>query len=410
MITVEQATAALRLRAQAHWLDWAIGRGTWPLRVQLRPPALSQIGNDLLAVQTWAGQWRAASESGAIPGTVEWVSRRVPGMTTFIWPNRLSVASADQALALFPELRATFERTVTRIDEAVGNPHVAWCSRESAGVSGVRAIAAIADSDWSAALNVIEFLATNAVTDMMVRQLPIPGIGTKWLESPGHAPLILSLMFPDESRDGRDPLTHLIQLVGLRTPSPKMNVTLACAELRASAGGLSHFAASAAVLDASTIKQPTTVLVIENVQPGYTISRDYDGLAVIHGLGKAVSLIGSLRWLHSAERVLYWGDIDRAGLACLDLLRKAGISAHSVLMDNATLDEHLTLCRTTPTQQANYAIPEFLFADEVQLYERLNTYHRTHGVELQLEQERIGAPTIVAAVETALRYQSSDVY
>jgi hypothetical protein len=323
-------------------------------------------------------------------------------MTTFSWPNRLTIESAEEALTPFPELKATFERTAGRLDQAAAHPHVVWSSREQAGLMAARAIAAVDDDDWAAALNVTEYLATHPVTNMMLRQLPIPGINTKWLEGQGHAALILLLMFPDQPREGRDPIAQLTHLIGLRTTSPRINITLACPELRASAGGLTQFAAASAVLDASTITQPATVLVIENAEPGHTITGEYEGLAIIHGLGKAVSLIGSLRWLHDADEVLYWGDIDRAGLTCLSLLRHAGVSARSILMDNETLDEHLELCRTAPTQQPNYTTPEHLSTSEVQVYERLSTYHRTHGVELQLEQERISLSKIVSVVKASL--------
>jgi hypothetical protein len=402
VVTVEQAIAILRQRAEAHWLDWVVGRGNWPIRLRLRPPAAGQVGQDLLAVQTWSGRWKAASSNGEIVGTVEWVPRRIPGMTTFNWPNLLTIDTPELVLVLFPDLKSNFERTADRLDQAAAIPQVSWDRRHQAPLAAARSVAAVDDAEWAAALEVVDYLGTHPVTDMMLRQLPIPGISTKWLEAPGHAALILILMFPDEPREGREPLAHLTALLGLRTTAPKINITLTGSELRTSAGGLVQFAASVAVLNRSTIKQPETVLVIENVEPGHTFTGEYHRLAIIHGLGKAVSLIGSLRWLHDANQVLYWGDIDRAGFACLSMLRDTGVKTRSILMDDATLDEHRGLCRTTTTQQPHYTIPVHLTADEVQVYERLNSYHRVHGFELQLEQERIDWSRAKAAIDAAL--------
>ncbi len=58
---------------------------------------------------------------------------------------------------------------------------------------------------------------------------------------------------------------------------------------------------------------PRIVLIVENDQPGYTLTVDIPGLAVLHGLGDSATNLITLRWLQTADRVLYWGDIDRAG-------------------------------------------------------------------------------------------------
>ena len=47
---------------------------------------------------------------------------------------------------------------------------------------------------------------------------------------------------------------------------------------------------------------------------------------MIGGLGKAAPILAQLNWIHTAERLVYWGDIDRAGIAILASVRRAGLS------------------------------------------------------------------------------------
>jgi hypothetical protein len=94
---------------------------------------------------------------------------------------------------------------------------------------------------------------------------------------------------------------------------------------------------------------------VENVEPGHTLAADLAGVALIHGLGAGAPILASLNWITTASEVLYWGDIDRAGLAIVASVRRAGIPARTVLMDEATLDAYPTSCHDTGTQMASHA-------------------------------------------------------
>ncbi|MFP1151341.1 Wadjet anti-phage system protein JetD domain-containing protein [Mycobacterium sherrisii] len=404
MITIEQAITQLQAWVETRWVEWAIGRGRWPYRIRLRPPSISEPGLDLLAIQNWAGRW--ARESDRIPGSVEWVSRRAPGMGTYRWPNRLVISSAQEALDTVPAVKATFERTVTRLQQAAANPNVAWDTPEQAGLATARAIAALDETEWSAALRVVDYLSENPVADMMIRQLPIPGVNTKWVEQ--HANLILALMRPpDAPRVSGDALTQLQHHIGLKARETTVNVALRCPRLRAAAGGLERFAASITVLNASALR-PRALLIAENAELGHTFTVDIDGLAVIFGLGKAATILAGLTWLGTADKVIYWGDIDRAGLQCLAALRRAGVNADSILMDLDTLERYARLSHSTASQDPNYAIPGGLTGGETALYEHLNDFYRETGEDLQLEQERILIAHAEAAVANIISHHHMD--
>jgi putative transposase len=118
----------------------------------------------------------------------------------------------------------------------------------------------------------------------------------------------------------------------------------------------------------------------------------------------ANSLI-TLRWLQTAERVLYWGDIDRAGLQIVASLRRLRIQIQPILMDCATMDTHRDHAhKALKIQAAELTVPEGLTADETLLYERLNTHYARTGEEWQLEQEHLPAHTVESALAAACRY------
>jgi hypothetical protein len=394
VITVEQAINQLNAWVDAHWLEWAVGRGAWPHRIYLRPPQSNQPNLDLLAVQNWAGQWAAAAEG--LAGTVEWTSRRVRGMGSYSWPNRLVIATAHEALAPFPAQQVRFRRIKDRLEQAAAHPAVAWHTPVNAQLAAARAVSDLDDADWSTALRVVDYLAANPVTDMMVRQLPIPGLNTKWIEL--HANVILALIRPPEApRNPGNSMAQLQHHIGLRAKESTINVALRCPHLRAMAAGLERFAATITTLNASAIK-PRALLITENAELGHTLRIDLDGLAVVYGLGKAASILAGLEWLKTAETIVYWGDIDRAGLQCLAALRRCAPTVTSVLMGLDTLARYQTLSHPTGSQQPSHAVPEGLNPPEIALYEHLNGYQLDTGSDLQLEQEHIPIRDAEAAI------------
>ena len=100
--------------------------------------------------------------------------------------------------------------------------------------------------------------------------------------------------------------------------------------------------------------------------------------------------------------MLYWGDIDRAGLSILATLRRAGVPATAILMDEIALDRYAQLRHETDSQTLSHNIPNGLTTTETVLYQRLNTHHEATGTDLQLEQEHIPIADAVTAIRTAI--------
>jgi hypothetical protein len=400
MITPEQALAQLRRHADRHWIAWTLGRGSWPYRIQLRPPSGAGAAANVIGVQNWVGTWHAAAARTELPGELGFISRRIPRLGVYSLPNTLTVNDPDEALTPFPTLHTRYLATLDRIEEVIATDGVVWSTLAEVPLRAANIVADLNDYDWDNALAVVHHLVTNPSEDLMIRQLAIRGVHTKWIEQ--HANLILTMIRPPDTPmvDG-DSLTQLRHYIGLRGKESRINVALRCRRLRSAAGGLDRFAATVTTLNASELRPPA-VLVVENDEIGHTLASEIDNLAVIHGLGKAVTLLAGLDWLTTADTVLYWGDIDRAGLQCLAALRRCGINVTSILMNLETLERYSEFTHPVGTQDLNYDAPGGLTETEAALYEHLNSYHREHGMDLQLEQEHVPMTEAISRIADGL--------
>jgi len=152
-------------------------------------------------------------------------------------------------------------------------------------------------------------------------------------------------------------------------------------------GGTRHLAASIEDLNAWP-DQPDVVVIIENKETAYALTTDRPGMIVLHGEGFDVATYARLNWVHhTATKVIYWGDIDLAGLHFLDDLRAYGVQVQSILMDLPTLNtyRHLAVEGATPYRK-NVA---HLTDTERELYDHLATHATETGRGLLLEQERV---------------------
>ena len=137
----------------------------------------------------------------------------------------------------------------------------------------------------------------------------------------------------------------------------------------------------------------STVFVTENEINLLAFPPVDDGM-VIFGSGYGFETLGKARWLARC-RLYYWGDIDTHGFAILDQLRHHFSHARSFLMDRDTFLAFRPLW-VTEAAPAGRELSR-LTADERALYEDLR--HDRMGVNLRLEQERIGFGWVKEALE-----------
>lgn len=374
----DQITDQLRRRFEQDYPDWARDRGTWPMRISLQPPTTAERSTDPIACHNWAAQWRAYPG----PGTVEYKNVRFP-TGTHPMPHTLVLNRPEDVAAAHLDTRQTWRQCGQRLITL----QQAFPQARFDGL--IRRITELDLRDYDRLINTVAWLRDNPTSGMLLRQLPIEGIDTKWLAR--HAHLVLAMLGADDTDQGGDITDRprrlrLYRRLGLRIPPDLVQVAVLDPQLRTIVGGMCHFAASIDDLNTWPCR-PGNVVILENKETGYALTDDLTDVVVLHGEGFSVLHYARITWVRDAKKVIYWGDIDTPGLQFVNDLRGYGITVNSILMDIETLDRfrHLAVDGARP-QRAQ--LPN-LTAAEQHLYQHLVEHAATEGIGLLLEQERI---------------------
>ena len=369
MVTVADARERARKRVDADQRDWAASGGEGALlEIVLRPPTESQARADQGAAIGWVGAWRAAAEAEA---TVEvgWGRRQWPSIGTQTVPERVVLRGAD-AIAVFAgpacgrEWRTLRDRAGRLREAFASTPGIEVALAASIRGQG-RTLQRLADADFATLIDVVTWLTVNPASGWRIRQLPIRGIDTKWLER--HRPVVESL---HAAVSGRESL-------GLRDAPNLLRVRFLDPALRP--GGLCDVTAPVEELAALEVT-PRIVFVFENLETMFAMP-ELAGAVVVHGGGYAARRLQHIPWIR-AGRIIYWGDLDSDGFAILHALRSGCDDVTSALMDEATLLAYRDLW--VPEPKAATGLYSTLTPGELGALERI----RAEG-NVRLEQERL---------------------
>ncbi|WP_105034496.1 Wadjet anti-phage system protein JetD domain-containing protein [Cryobacterium aureum] len=369
MVTVPEAQERARKRVLQDQRDWAaFGGESALLEIVLHPPTerAALLGQD--AAIAWQREWRAAA-SRAPNIDVRWGERQWSRVGTQTVPERCTLRGAD-AIAAFAGaatarewrvlqrraalLRLAFPTTNDDVDP------LAVAIRTHS-----RTLQALTDANFATLLQVVAWLAEHPASGWRIRQLPIRGIDTKWLE--GHRAIV----------EGLHSAVSGNLTLGLQGAPNLVRVRFLDPHLRP--GGLCDVIAPVEELAALAIA-PTTVFVFENLETMFAMP-ELPGAVVVHGGGYAAPRLGSIPWIHTG-RVIYWGDLDSDGFAILHALRSTCDDVTSVLMDEATLLLFRDLWVPEPKAAGGTYLS--LTAEEMGALSRI----RSEG-NVRLEQERI---------------------
>lgn len=299
-------------------------------------------------------------------------------------PTHVSFASAlEFAAAVGPDVHALFTVAEHRwVERAQAWPDLAEALRRQ-----IEWLAGLPEPDYERFIAVVDWLSAHRDSGLYLRQLPIPGMDSKWIERhAGHIARLLGHRF------GKSGPLHVV--AGLAVDAPSRRLRLLDPALRAMVSGLSDL--TIRLDEMAELRLPIRLaLVVENQQSALSC-QELSGAVVLMGGGFSVTELGAVPWLERIP-ILYWGDIDTAGFSILNALRRYHPHTTSCLMDEATLLAFRDLWSNEDI--AVRSACNGLHEDEEQLRQKLLSDHWRSGV--RLEQERIPWPYAWASVVSA---------
>lgn len=303
LVTPEEAVAAVRDKLEQRWAE-AVCAERMVFSVRLRPGVRTGKAVEQLGYTTWHGwhmRWR--DFCGRLPDSVE-VDRAAVTIrgVTGDFPVVLN-ADLDGAAALLGDAEPP------TVD--IGRARALAAALKAAGAALtpaiLRAVYGLAPNDVDVLLNALTWLYRHPdAGDWTQRQLPVPGMHTKWLDKHG------ALLRAVAGRDVRDEVRPRPAVMHLTYADPR----------HVASGRRRHDAWTTG--DVHDIAYPPrVVLVVENRDSRLWFPPVSDTIVVEGGGKAAAALLANVPWIRSADHVLYWGDIDADGYAILDHFRAA---------------------------------------------------------------------------------------
>ncbi|MCI4675772.1 DUF3322 domain-containing protein [Candidatus Mycolicibacterium alkanivorans] len=356
---------------------WLFGDAAASLTVRLGSPSEATVAAHRVAVEAWVRAWQGSHLD------VRWEERHWPSLGRQLLPlsvtleGRGSIAAAAGATERWQTVRRRFARLQALHEEPTWNVVLSTAFRHWN---------ALTDNDFDRLIAVLAWLQQNPASGLLIRQLPIPGVDTKWLGT--HRIAVTSLAVPlgiPEHLGLRE--RELLRAVAILDPAHRR-------------GRPRLFAASDRELTALKLAPPQ-VLVVENLQTLEALPDVPDTVAVF-GWGGHAMAVAEFPWVRDAPRVLYWGDLDTDGFAILTRFR-AKRSCESLLMDLATIERWRDLAVPHPATEpvdANLLTKDELAALELLRRERLRLEQERIPIDVAMGQIRVWRAPAVPALRT----------
>jgi hypothetical protein len=369
MVTVSEARTRVRSKVEQLQREWAaLGGSEAVVDIVLHPPTERAALADQATAIAWVSGWRALDESNA-RAHVHWGARAWPSLGTQSVPERLILRGADAIAEFAGQSSARAWRTLgdraaklhsLAVDDAAAPGAMAGAIRGNA-----RQLGELSDGDFATLLDIVEWLRLNPASGWRIRQLPIRGVDTKWLER--RRVLVESLHTATSGRSSLG-LIGAPDTVRLRFLDPALRP-----------GGLIDVTVPVNELARLEIA-PQVIFVFENLETMFSMP-DMTGAVVLHGAGYGLGRLQHIPWVADG-RIVYWGDLDSDGFSILHGLRSHCDDVTSVLMDEATLLEYRDLW-VPETRPAKGSYANLTDAEQLAL-----ARIRLEG-NVRLEQERI---------------------
>ncbi|WP_411720259.1 DUF3322 domain-containing protein, partial [Mycetocola sp.] len=317
MKTPDAVIADIRRRLSEKWHIALVGGDTvFPHAFPLGRPAPAALHDDYAPILAWTVELQDWTRQTGV--LLEWENRKAKGGTVQAVPTHARVGSIDHAVAIvagdWPDRLERARAQLVILRERY--PHVVDLGRTLRLVDTYSAV------DFELLLVVADWYLEDparAAHGVTPRQVPIPGVHAKWLQS--HRP-------------GVQALTGLADLGFLPAHPPRIHFTYLDPEYRA-IGARVHDSATVGDTFAPAYR-PEVVVISENKDTAIHFPPLAGGISV-EGVGKGGKTLASFPWIRDAPVVVYWGDIDRDGYEILDGYRgDFDRDVDSILMDPET--------------------------------------------------------------------------
>ena len=251
------------------------------------------------------------------------------------------------------------------------------------------------ENRWENILNVCRYRSDNPTENIYLRQLSLPNVDTKFIES--HKALLKDLF--DRLLPSKNIHTQYIgirnhgfeQRFGFLFDPPRIRIRILDDLIAERMGGITDFEVPLAQI--KQLDLPVTkVFITENKMNGLTFPPSKSAI-VLFGLGYGIQVLKEIPWVKD-KKLYYWGDIDTHGLIILSRLRAEFPKTTSFLMNETILLSHQNswVTEKTPIHEKRL----FLDASEQRLYR--NLLEDAYGMSIRLEQERIQYSDVVSTV------------
>jgi len=234
---------------------------------------------------------------------------------------------------------------------------------------------------WSKLLAVIEFLECHENPKIYLRELPIRGVDTKFIEK--YKKIIDTLV---STLQNTTPLTSLsknsfVKKYGFLYPEPLIRFRILDPLLHIQ--GLSDLSVTQSEFQSLSIPCKK-IFIIENEITTLSFPKTKSAI-VIFGRGYGVAILKNIPWFWD-KKIYYWGDIDLDGYAILSQIRGYYNHVQSILMDEHTFVTYKDLAVEVNAKKTLETLPH-LQPHEQRVYEKI--YISTTQTQIRLEQERI---------------------
>lgn len=328
------------------------GTASFPLPI----PLGSWPVDDLQEMKSAGGALRKISKDATGYGpTIFWTERNTRRFGIQEVPERLEFTTQDDFLRFLKK-----EAEFTRFAEATATTRtlvpslVSWISRYPHRVIEKLPV-------WRDVLLVCAKFVRSPLPGCYPREIRLP-ISTKLIET--ERPLLRLLLDEVLPETARRDAEDFYERFGLRIDEAAIRLRWLGAPPVGAPVRLADFSASVVTLAAESFA-PAGIIVVENKTTFLTLPPILPGWLAILGNGNSVVICKNLPWLANRP-ILYWGDIDPAGLQILSRLRQHWSQTESVMMDQATMNAHHIWLRTAGVVTERFS--GSLTEDEASLY------------------------------------------